>query len=114
MRPANLNQPGDRGACLAVHGDVVAHLALLRRTPPVDLHAERVTASRFASPGGGPGYARMLAHLGPAGYDALCEDSLRRKDEALAEASLARAYAPTKDRETYRDYPAPRGKRRRK
>lgn len=76
--------------------------------------------SKFASPGGGPGYRRMLARLGPAGYDALCEDSLLRKTEALAEARAARVtwVAPEqRDRAWYDDYPLPmlvKGRARRK
>ena len=86
-----------------------AHLAKMLVGADTRNFQDIIRSSKFASPGGGPGYRRMLARLGPAGYDALCEDSLRRKEEALAEAARGHRTDPTRDRETYQDYPPPSG-----
>ena len=59
---------------------------------------------------GGPGYRRMIARLGAAGYKALCDDTLARKDAALNDAMAGRA--PAIDRASYKGYPEPKPSKR--
>lgn len=60
----------------------------------------------------GPGYRRMKARLGPERLEALRLDTLRLQQEALSGVRVAKPPKPGADRESYKGYPKPRGKKR--
>lgn len=60
----------------------------------------------------GPGFRRMQRNAGPDALEALRQDTLAMQRRALHEAATEHAVEP-RDREFYRDYPAPRGPKKR-
>lgn len=62
------------------------------------------------TPARGPGFARMMARLGPEQAEQLRQQTLREQEAALAEAASTRPPAE-RDRDTYQDYPTARHRR---
>lgn len=62
----------------------------------------------------GPGLRRMARRAGPEALEALRQDTLAAQARARNDASATRSEVARTDREWYRDYPVPRGTKRRR
>jgi len=63
---------------------------------------------------GGPGWRRMRGRLGPERMEEMRLRVLREREEELARTNMLPAADPATDRDTYRGYPAPRLRPRRR